>query len=565
MADLLVRGGDVVDGTGAPAVRADVRVRDGLIVEVGPDLAPDGEAELDAAGAVVTPGFIDIHTHYDGSLWWDSTLDPAPQQGVTSVVTGNCAISLAPVAPADRDALVDMFCFIEDLPVDAVIDSVPWTWRSWGEYRDALNAEGASCHVVPLVGHNNLRMAVLGDESFERPATDDERHRLMDLTVECLRAGAFGVSISFVDSDSVGRRVPSRVASTEELADLGVAIATVGHGIVQYVPRFMKADGYLKDMDRVDAICREVGITQTYAPLPAGRRDRDLNDAVMAHNRELTAAGATVWPQVSPRSGFDTLIVFDGSSLPFAGMFAWTALCQAPMSEKRAMLADPEWRARAREDWDTSPFSLFPRHGVGKLLVGEVTQPGLEHFGGRPFAAVLEARPGHPSDVLAQWVLDCDLETNLVIPGTADEDQDFLGDLLAQPDTLVGASDAGAHVRVLCGAGDTTLFLTRYVRDRGDLPLEAGVHKLTGMAAAAAGLRDRGVIAPGLAGDLVVFDPAALVYGDEQLVADMPGGARRFTRGPGGYRATVVGGEITQLEGMLTPARPGRMLSANAR
>jgi len=271
MGDLLVKGGTVVDGTGGPAARADVRVREGTIVEVGAELRPDGERVLDAAGATVAPGFIDIHTHYDGSMWWDPTVDPAPQHGVTTVLTGNCAISLAPANPEDRESIVDMFCFIEDLPVDAVLGAVPWSWTTWSEYRDTFNDRGASCNVAPLVGHNNIRMAVLGQEAFERPATDDERHRISDVVVEALRAGAYGVSLSFVDSDSRNRRVPSRLASPQELSDLAAAMATVGHGIVQYVPRFMKVDGYLKDIDRVDAACRQYGVTATYAPQPAAR------------------------------------------------------------------------------------------------------------------------------------------------------------------------------------------------------------------------------------------------------------------------------------------------------
>jgi N-acyl-D-amino-acid deacylase len=195
-------------------------------------------------------------------------------------------------------------------------------------------------------------------------------------------------------------------------------------------------------------------------------------------------------------------------------------------------------------------------------VIPEVAQPELKQFEGKHFGAVMEARPGHPADVLAQWILDTDLEPSLVIPGTADEDQDFLGGLLADGDTLVGASDAGAHVLMLCGAGDTTLFLARYVRDRGDLGLEHAVHKLTGMAAGAVGIRDRGIVAPGFAGDLVVFDLDELQYQRERLVQDMPGGSKRFTRPAGGYRATVVGGLLTQRGGALTDARPGRILDA---
>ena len=555
----------MIDGTGAGAVPADVRIRDGIIVEVGTGLEQQGEAVFEADGASVAPGFIDIHTHYDGSIWWDPSVDPVPLHGVTTIVTGNCAISLAPLNAEDQGALVDMFCYIEDLPVAPVSEAVPWSWRTWPEYRTAFNAVGASCNVAPLVGHTNLRMAVLGEESFERAATDDERQRLMALTTDCLRAGAFGVSLTFVDLDSRGRRVPSRIASPDELSDLAEAIAATGRGLLQYVPRFMKTDGYLKDIDRVARASGTTGVAHTYAPLLAGRRSRQMTDAVMAHTRELVAAGGRIWPQVSPRSGFDTRVVFDGSTLAFAGMPAWAEMAKAEGAAKAAMLADPDWRARARADWDNTAFTLFPKHSLEKLVVSEVHNPSLRRFEGRPFSEVIEARPGHPADVLAQWVLETEAEPCLVQPGSADEDPEHLGALLADPATLVGASDAGAHVLLFCGAGDTTLLLTRHVRERHDLSLEAAVHKLTGQAAAAFGIGDRGVIAPGYAGDLTIFDLDELRYERETLVPDMPGGANRFTRPAGGYRATIVAGTVTQESGKATDAHPGRMLHSAAR
>ena len=196
-----------------------------------------------------------------------------PQHGVTTMVTGNCAISLAPVTDRDRTALVDMFCYIEDLPVAPVAEAVPWTWSSWTEYRDTFNdGGGASCNIAPLVGHNNLRMTVLGEASFEREATDEERAALVNLLVGCVEAGAFGVSLSFVDSDSNGRLVPSRLAGPYERTDIAAALAQVGRGIVQYVPRFMRTEGYLKDVDKVDATCRPYGISHSFAPLHAQRR-----------------------------------------------------------------------------------------------------------------------------------------------------------------------------------------------------------------------------------------------------------------------------------------------------
>ena len=560
MADLFVRGGRVIDGTGAPAVQANVRVRDGSVVEVGNGLEPAGEEVLDADGAFVTPGFIDVHTHYDGAMWWDRNLDPSPQHGVTTVVTGNCAVSLAPLSERDRASLVDMFCYIEDLPLSAVADAVPWTWSSWSEFRRAFNAEGAGCNIAPLVGHNNLRLSVLGEESFDREATSAEREALIDLLVDCMEEGAYGVSLSFVDSDSAGRRVPSRLAGSEERSDLTATLERIGRGVVQYVPRFMRTEGFLKDIDKIDSTCRDHGIPQTFAPLPAQRRDREATDAVMGRIRDLRGKGADLWPQVSPRAGLDTRVVFDGSALLFGGMPAWSEMSQAFGDDKRALLADPVWLARAREDWESPAFTLFPKQTVETLLVSEVDNPALARFEGGPFAQVIEAWEGHPAEVLARWVLESDAQPCLVKPGSADADFDYLGALLNDEATLIGGSDAGAHALLFCGAGDTTLVLTRHVRERGDLTLERAIHKLTGLAAKSFGILDRGLIAPGMAGDLTVFALEELHHEREQLVADLPGGSKRFTRPAGGYRATVVGGCITQADGSPTGALPGRML-----
>ncbi len=560
MADLFVRGGLVIDGTGSPAVPADVRVRGGSIVEVGHGLAPAGEEILDADGRFVTPGLIDVHTHYDGAMWWDRTLDPSPQHGVTTVVTGNCAVSLAPIRDRDRASLVDMFCYIEDLPVSAVAEAVPWTWSSWAEFRRTFNAEGTSCNIAPLVGHNNLRLSVLGEESFDREATSEERVALVALLAECMEEGAYGVSLSFVDSDSAGRRVPSRLASLEERSDITATLERVGRGIVQYVPRFMRTEGFLKDIDGVDSTCRDRGIAQTFAPLPAQRRNREGTDAVMGHIRALRANGAELWPQVSPRAGLDTRVVFDGSALLFAGMPAWAEMSQTTGEEKRALLTDPSWLGRARQDWESPAFTLFPKAVVGSLLVSEVDNTDLLRFEGGPFAQVLEAWDGHPAEVLARWVLESNAQPCLIKPGSADVDLDYLGSLLDDEASLVGGSDAGAHALLFCGAGDTTLVLTRHVRERGDLTLERAIHKLTGLAAKSFGIGDRGLIAPGMAGDLTVFSLEELHHDREKLVADLPGASKRFTRPAGGFRATVVGGSVTQVDGSPTGALPGRML-----
>ena len=212
MGDLLVRGGEVIDGRGAPPRRADLRVRAGRITEIGIDLKPQGERQIDAGGAFVTPGFIDGHTHVDPALWWDPGCDPLPSHGVTTVVTGNCSLSLAPLKKENRASLTDMFCFIEDLPNEAFEAGIPWSWETWPEYRSAFDARGAAVQVAPLVGHSALRLHVIGEESYERASTEAERTAIAALMRECLTAGAFGLSTSFLDTDRAGRPVPSRAA-----------------------------------------------------------------------------------------------------------------------------------------------------------------------------------------------------------------------------------------------------------------------------------------------------------------------------------------------------------------
>jgi len=557
MAQLLVRGGTVVDGTGAEATRADVRVRDGVVAEVGRDLAPGGEPELDASGALVAPGFIDCHTHYDPSLWWDPLLDPMPQHGVTTVVTGNCSLSLTPVRAADRESASDVFGYIEDIPLHAFLTGIPWNWESYPEWCDAVRAHGTAVNIAALIGHSNLRVYVMGDDAWERAATPAEREQLVAVLAECLAAGAIGLSTSFFDTDRHGQRVPSRRADEMEFVALVDALASAPGGprVIEFLPQIKSLDRQLADIERVARWCGPRGVPCTWNTLAQNSRDPGKAERILEHAHALHAEGCDVYAQVSPRP-FNVNVSFDQSPA-FTAVPAWNALIQEPADEKRVTLADESWRARARADWDKvgDGFTIFPVNGLGRVRLTSV-RPDEEKFLGATFADVVAARGGHPSDVLADWVLEHDLTPGMLSEATANNDPPKVAELVRDHTTVVGASDAGAHLQMMCGAGDSTLLLTQHVRDRGDLSVEAAVHELTGRVATAFAIRDRGVLAPGFVGDLVVFDLDELSYLPEVFVNDLPGGGPRFTRPPGGYRATAVAGVVTQVEGVATGTRP---------
>ncbi|MCE2391501.1 MAG: amidohydrolase family protein [Proteobacteria bacterium] len=555
MSDLLVRGGSVVDGSGGPAFRADVRVRAGRIAEIAPILEPRGETEIDARGGLVTPGFIDAHTHYDPAVFWDPECDPMPLHGVTSMVIGNCSLSLAPLPARHRDALVGAFGYIEDIPEVAFERGVPWSWESWAEYRDALDRRGTAVNLVGLVGHSALRMSVMGDEAWQRVATPAERDALAGLLEECLDAGGFGLSTSLADVDAQGRPVPSRRADDEEFVALVERLGRRGSGVVEFVPLIDSQQGRLDGVERIHGVCRGAGVRASWTGFVAGRPEatRELLDQA----RRTQAEAGGVFPQFSPRPP-GARVCLD-RTISFSFIPAWHKLVQADPDQKRRMLRDDWWRGKAREHWDrrTSPF--FPNR-ASRYPDVELTDPE-----GRTssFADRIEAHGGHPSDALADWLLDCDLDVGIRTRGRFDESQ--IAELLRDPALLVGSSDAGAHCQMFCGAGDSTLVLSRYVRDRRDLSMADAVRRLTSEVADHFGVRDRGRVEVGLAGDLVVLDLAELEWGEEELVADLPGGGERLRRPARGYRATVVGGVPTQLGGVPTDERPGRFLDPSSR
>ncbi|HVM64932.1 MAG TPA: amidohydrolase family protein [Acidimicrobiales bacterium] len=556
MGDLLVRGGTVVDGTGAPARRADVRVRGGIVAEIGPGLAPDGEREIDAAGAYVIPGIIDTHTHLDGAMWWNPGLDPLPSYGNTSLVFGNCGNSLAPLAGAQRDEIVDLLCFLEDLPLEAFRQEVPWTWEDWGQYAKALDGQPTSVHVGGYLGHLSLRTFVMGDAAWEREATRDEVARMVEVLDDGLRAGAMGLSVNHFDKDRRLRLVPGYHASDDEYRALFGTVGRHHPATVQVITRFNDRDHDVEDAERFGRLCREAGVRGQWPGMPMNVRDDDHRGALWDAHRRIQASGSDYWPVVAfkpiaPFFSFERSIVFQ--RVP-----AWNNLINGPAEHKPVLLADPAWRERARADWDNRTRSSISRVDRPNEMIFAISETGAGPLG-ISLAEYAAQRGLHVSDALAAWLVANG--TNSLLVGTPERlsEPDIVA-ALREPRTLANINDSGAHLQLFSGAGEHVYLFTHYVRDVGLLSIEEAVHSLTGRTAAFFGLADRGVLAPGKAGDLTVFALDEIELRDEERRYDVPHGSWRFTRPPAGFRATAVAGTPTWLDGADTGARPGALL-----
>jgi len=560
MANLIVTGGMLIDGTGAPARRSDVRIRDGVVVEVGPDLSPDGEVVVDASGAYVTPGFIDSHTHLDPSMFWDPSCDPMPQHGVTTALIGNCSLSLAPVKPEHLEEVMDVFCYIEDMPIEEFRSNIPWSWKTWHEYRDAMNVKGASLNIASLIGHSMLRIFVMGEDAWQRAATREEIDAMCAELSDALAAGCYGLSTSFFDVDRAGRFVPSRLAEPEEFEALADTLAAAGHGFVEFIPNFT-GDDPLGEMKLIAETLGPRGVTSIWNGLLHTEMSPERSGDLISYTEELRKAGSDIWPIASPRT-IDFNVNWEQTMVFMMLPSGWNQVMQVVGREREARLRDPDWRKVAREEWDAVDKSLFPNNRISHVRFTSVTRAENERWLGQSLEDLVAERGGHPSDVFADWVLENDLEPGVVAMGVSNSDVEGVAEMICDPRTIISASDAGAHVQMMCAAGDTTLLLTRHVRERGDLTLEQAIHEITGRQAELLGFNDRGVLAPGYAGDLTVFDLDELAWEKDVFVADLPSGARRLRRPGGGYRATAVAGTLTQQGGELTGATPGRVLDA---
>ncbi|MBX3028233.1 amidohydrolase family protein [bacterium] len=552
---LLIRNARIVDGSGGPSQDGDLAVVDGLIAAVGRDVStsglPAGARELDARGQVLAPGFIDVHTHYDPQICWDRLATPSLEHGVTTVLMGNCSLSLAPVKAQDRRALAGMFKQIEDIALATFDAGVPWNWESYPEYLDAIRP-GLGINVAGLVGHSPLRTYVMGAAAQERAATTAEVEAMCAILQDAIRGGAAGLSTSYVDIDESMRPVPSRFASRDEVVALGRAMREVGRGFIQTVPVFYSPPEQLQNIHDMGEISRAAGVMCSVAPIVHSAMSTLWQDSLAALDEE-TAKGARVFGQSMPRT-FDINIRLSETSFVLYALPAWAEIMRLPLPERKAAFADP---AR-REELRNQSILLGPLLYV--LRVGQTARPENKSLEGRFLNDLASERGVTPADVMLDLAVAEDLKTEFAMRDFMHVDPDGVTAILSHPRIHIGASDAGAHIAQFCGAGDTSYLLARWVRDLKAFSLEQAVHRLTGELADAFGIRNRGRLAIGQAADLVLFDPDRIDRGSEDFVSDVPGGGNRYVRHAAGIALVVVNGAVTWEGGAYTDARAGAIV-----
>lgn len=567
MHDLVIRGGTIVDGSGAAAFTGDLAIDGGRISAVGM-VAAKGREEIDATGLLVTPGFVDIHTHYDGQATWDPELGPSAWHGVTSLVMGNCGVGFAPAAPDRHGWLIGLMEGVEDIPGTALAEGMSWNWESFPEYLDELERLPRTVDVGTHVPHGAVRAYVMGERGANNePATATDIKEMADIVQAGLEAGALGFSTSrtVLHRSVDGVLVPGTTADRAELLGIGDGIARAGHGVFE-----MASD--LNPCGEEFAWMRDVsiatGLPVSYALLQSPLDDEGWRDQ-LRRTEEANAAGAKVTAQISLR-GTGVLLGWRGTAHPFVTRASWKAIAGLPWAEQYQRLGDPAFKAALLADPVERP-AIDLGALTDLLLYGWAMQyplgdePDYEPAPADSVAA-RAARDGRDPAEFAYEVMMADGGAGflyLPILNYADGHLDHVLELLQHPDTVVSLSDGGAHCGVICDAASPTFMLTHWTRDRtrgAKLGLEAAVKRQTADTAAMYGLGDRGRLAPGLLADVNIIDYARLKLLKPYIANDLPAGGKRLLQRAEGYVATLKAGVVTFREGVPTGARPGKLI-----
>jgi N-acyl-D-aspartate/D-glutamate deacylase len=555
----VLRGGTIVDGTGAPGRAGDVAISDGTIVGIGTGLS--GDSSIDASGCVVAPGFIDIHTHYDAQVFWDPALTPSCYHGVTTVVAGNCGFSLAPTMPDRRVLIARTLEKVEDMDVESLAAGIPWDFATFPEYLASVDAHGSALNFAAFIGHTPLRIYVMGDEASSRTATPAEVDQMARLVSEAMDAGAAGFATSFAITHlgADGQPIPSRWADRAELVALFRAQAKTRRGVLG-----INGVNDQLHFSEIYDLQRELDIPITWTALLTSPTGSHLK--ALALHREGREKGSAVYPQVSPRPLTFSMNMVEPFTLNTSPTFA--GLMAGSLDDRARAYGDPAWRQRVRDGWASGPQGGLPPRWETYELMESRAHPELV---GQRLQTLAEERGVDEFDLLLDLALDepslRDIRVRAIV---ANDDDDAVRTLLQEDGCTLGLSDAGAHVSQLCDAPLATDLLATWVREKGVLSVEQAVHKLTQVQAELFGFAGRGVLEEGFAADIVVFDPDTVAPGPLRRINDFPAGAERLTADqPAGMRHLLVNGvqviDDGQLQTTAVDARPGQLLSPIAR
>ncbi len=577
MHDLVIRNGRLVDGAGGTPV-------DGMSVAIDDDVitavAPDGEIgagrrEIDATGCIITPGFVDIHTHYDGQATWDGDLEPSTPHGVTTVVMGNCGVGFAPVKPDAHNFLVELMEGVEDIPGAALSEGISWNWETFPEYLDELDRGEYAADVAAMIAHGPLRAYVMGRRGADNePASSDDIAHMAELVHEAVEAGAVGFSTSRTIGHRAmnGEPVPGTFAAEDELFSIGRALARAGKGVYEVAPAGLAGEDLVapkKEIDWISRLADEIGRPVTWLMLQ-NMVEPDEWQTLMQLSQDAQDAGHQVIPQVAGRP-FGVLLGLS-TRHRFSETPSFAPLLDLPVEEQAAAMGDPELKARIiaesieqlEAEKDTEPLKYLLSNAYDRqYLLGDPVD--YEPTADQSIAAQAAAHGVEPIAELYEQFRHRHGHALVMMPflGYSHGNGDALYEMLTHPAAVLGLADGGAHANFICDASTPTWMLTHWVRDRDRgprLPLEYVVKKMTTDTAALFDLTDRGVVAPGKRADLNVIDLDNLTLREPRLVADLPAGGTRLLQAAEGYVATIVAGQVTRQGDEFTGARPGRLI-----
>ncbi len=560
--DLVIKGARVIDGSGLPSFMGDVAVHDGKIAEVG-RVSGSAQRVIDADGLAVSPGFIDFHAHLDAQLLWDPIASSSCFHGITTVIPGNCGLTLAPSRPQDRESILDSFVRVEAMPVKVLKDAVSWEWESFGEYLNRLNGR-LGVNVASLLGHCALRQYVMGEASCERAATGDEIERMKKVLRESVLAGAIGFSTNRnpVHMRTDGRPIASRLADDRELFELAGVLGELNRGSIQISIGTLGIA--VPEKEGVDLFKRlaSVGRPVIWQAI-AHRWDKpDQWRELLDLAEESLAAGVPSFPLCNARL-FNNRFNLKNAQV-FDDLPTWKQILFTPLERRMEIFRDPEARQKLRYEAVENHFrSRFSRRWDLVYMI-KAAFPKNKPLEGKSVAEIARMQNKEALDAFLDLSLEENLDT-LFQTSSNNGDEKAVAEILKSPFTLVGQSDAGAHLIYDAGYGYATRFLGHWIRERKIMSLEEGVRKLTFMVASIFGLYDRGLVRPGLAADLVVFDPDTVGDCEPELVNDLPGGEKRLVQKATGVKMTVVNGEVLTEDGKHTGALPGWVLGRSER